>query len=163
VFILVFILWNNSWEIPVHTSILLPFSIYKITFPKDVNDQFIIDHKSIAEESLYFWDDNEIFNFLNSLNNEDNYIVYMQFVPSDEDMDAPNIVLSKPFFINRYSSSTTIRKFINGRLNLMIDKYYLDDIVIQPDVVGLWLIYNIAKFMCYNMYFYLYLNIRFYY
>jgi hypothetical protein len=151
--VIIYILWYDSSEIPIQTSILLPFSIYKITFPKDINEQFIIDYKSIAEESLYIWDDKEIKDFLNSLNNEDNYIVYMQFVPSDEDMDAPNIVLSKPFFINRYSSSTTIRKFINERLHLMIDKYYLDDIVIQPDVVGLWLICIIVKFTCYNMYF----------
>jgi energy-coupling factor transporter transmembrane protein EcfT len=152
VFIIVFILWNHSWEIPVQTSILLPFSIYKITFPKDIIDQYIVDNKSEKEETLYFWDNKEIKDFLNSLSQEANYIVYMQFIPSELDMDAPHIVLSKPFFINRHSSETTIRKFINERLHLMIEKYYLDNIVIQPDVVGLWLNYIIAKFICYNRY-----------
>jgi hypothetical protein len=60
----------------------------------------------------------------------------MEFMPSDEDMDAPQLILSKPFLINRHSSVTTIMKFINERLDKMVDVFYLDDIVIQPEIIG---------------------------
>lgn len=59
----------------------------------------------------------------------------MTFIPSDLDWDAPYLVLSKPFLINKHSSRTTIIKFINERLSLMVERYYLEDIVIQPDIV----------------------------
>jgi hypothetical protein len=58
----------------------------------------------------------------------------MEFRPSEEDMDAPFLILSKPFLINHYSSPTTIEMFINERLNYMIDTYYLDDSIILPNV-----------------------------
>lgn len=114
---------------------LLPFTINKITFSENITNPYltILPEK---EETFYSWEDKEIKEFLKSLGNDDNYIVNMQFIPSDLDMDAPNILLSKPFLINRHSSPTTIIKFINERLHFMIEKYYLDDIVIQPDVVG---------------------------
>jgi hypothetical protein len=60
----------------------------------------------------------------------------MYFLPSDEDWDAPKMFLSKPFLINRHSSPSTIRKFINERLDLMVERYCLEDIVIQPDGIG---------------------------
>jgi hypothetical protein len=45
--------------------------------------------------------------------------------------DPPQMLLSKPFLINRNSSAITITKFINERLDYMVDYYYLDDGIIQ--------------------------------
>lgn len=45
--------------------------------------------------------------------------------------DYPQMLLSKPFLINKFSSSTLITKFIFERLEIMVDYYYLDDEIIQ--------------------------------
>jgi hypothetical protein len=62
----------------------------------------------------------------------------MDFVPIDFKMDSPKIILSKPFLINKNSSPTTIMKFINERIDLMIDILYLDDYVLyaKDDLIG---------------------------
>ena len=63
---------------------------------------------------------------------KDNYIVTMEFLPFKDEIDAPYLILSKPFLVNEHSSITTIEKFINESLDLMVDKFYLDDNIIQP-------------------------------
>jgi hypothetical protein len=69
----------------------------------------------------------------NELDKNETYIVSMEFIPSKEDIDAPQLILSKPFLIHQYSSTPTIEMFINERLEFMIDIYYLDDSIIQPN------------------------------
>jgi hypothetical protein len=39
--------------------------------------------------------------------------------------------LSNPIWINKYSSPTTLSKFIHDRLFYMVDYFYLDDAIIQ--------------------------------
>lgn len=134
--VIVFILWFNSLETTIHTSMLIPLSIVKISFIDDMDSLIYISESNTKEERLYLWNYEEIESFLKSLNIDDNYIVEMEFMPSDEDMDAPQLILSKPFLINRHSSVTTILKFINERLDKMVDVFYLDDIVIQPEIIG---------------------------
>jgi hypothetical protein len=136
--VIVFLLWFNSLEISVHTTMLLPLSIVKISYVHEFDSLIYISDSNTKEERLYLWNYEEIKDFLNSLDIDDNYIVNMEFIPSDEDMYAPQLILSKPFLINRHSSVTTIMKFINERLDYMIEFFYLDDIVIQPnpDIVG---------------------------
>jgi hypothetical protein len=56
----------------------------------------------------------------------------MEFLPFKDEIDAPYLILFKPFLVNEHSSSTTIKKFINESLDLMVDKFYLDDNIIQP-------------------------------
>lgn len=83
----------------------------------------------------------------NELDKDETYIVSMEFIPSEEDVDAPYLILSKPFLLNQYSSTTTIQKFIDERLDYMTDIYYLEDSVIQSntDKVG-----PIIKLICYK-------------
>ena len=134
--ILVFILWFNSLETTIYTTVLIPLSIVKISFIDEIDSLIYISESNTKEERLYLWNYEEIESFLKSLNIDDNYIVEMEFMPSDEDMDAPQLILSKPFLINRHSSVTIIMKFINERLDKMVDVFYLDDIVIQPEIIG---------------------------
>ena len=47
------------------------------------------------------------------------------------------MLLSNPFLINKFSSPTLISKFINERLELMIDYYYLDDSVLEESSIVL--------------------------
>lgn len=127
---IVFILWNNSIETSIHSLILFPLSISKITFQEDLyKSPYFIEPSSIEKE-LYLWDQYKINEFLTDL--KDNYIVTMEFLPFKDEIDAPYLILFKPFLVNEHSSSTTIKKFINESLDLMVDKFYLDDNIIQP-------------------------------
>jgi hypothetical protein len=60
-------------------------------------------------------------------------------------MTAPHVVLCYPFLINKYSSSTTILQFIDERLDFMLKKYYLDEIVIQQGIPGPTIRINYTK------------------
>ena len=134
--VIIFILWINSSDISIQKAILLPLSISKIDFFEDIKDKidrWLIKFPS-KNDTFYFWDDQEIKEFLNSLGNE-NYIVSMEFIPSELDGDEV-FLLSKPICINKHSSTTTIRKFIDERLYLIQRQYNLEDIVFQSDAVG---------------------------
>jgi hypothetical protein len=74
-------------------------------------------------------------NYLNKLEDNENYILDIGFIPDIAlwDLDAPVMLLSKTLLINRNSSSTTITKFILERLDFMVDYYYLDDTIIQKE------------------------------
>lgn len=54
--------------------------------------------------------------------------------------------LSKPFLINRLSSPTIIFMFINQRVSIMADYYYLDDTIMQETIFGPVVIIKYAKF-----------------
>ena len=66
------------------------------------------------------------------------------FLPSELDWDK-GILMSKSIVINRHSSQTTIRKFINERLYILEERYNLEDIVNQSDVVGPMIEYHYSK------------------
>ena len=133
--VIIYILWYNSQEISVQTSIMLPLSISKIDFIKDFEkliDTWMIEFPA-KKETFYFWDDQEIKDFLKSLANE-NYIVNIYFFPSESDWNE-GILLSNSIVINSHSSPTTIRKFIKERLHILQEKYNFDDIIDQSDVI----------------------------
>jgi hypothetical protein len=138
IFVIAFILWHNSLLIPVNsleiTTIIFPVSIGSISYLHDSNKMIYFSDSHSVETNLYLWNKDEISDFLkNELDKNETYIVSMEFIPSKEDIDAPQLILSKPFLINQYSSTTTIEMFINERLEFMIDIYYLDDSIIQPN------------------------------
>lgn len=114
----------------IHSVILFPLSISKITFQEDLDKLAYFIEPSSIEKELYLWDQDEINEFLSEL--EDNYIVTMEFLPFEDEIDAPYLILSKPFLVNKHSSTTTIEKFIDESLVLMVDKFYPDDNIIQP-------------------------------
>jgi hypothetical protein len=56
------------------------------------------------------------------------------------------IVLSEPIVLNFFSSETTITKFINQRLFDMVDSLYLDDLIIQSDMILPGILIKYRKF-----------------
>jgi hypothetical protein len=58
------------------------------------------------------------------------------------------MIISKPILINKMSSPTTISKFLDERLNLMVDCYYLDDTIIQDmkNNAGPVILFNYTEF-----------------
>lgn len=92
VFVILFILWYNSSEIHIHTALLLPLSIDKISFAHNLDSVLYFYNSKLKQEKLYLWNLEEINDFLKSLDNE-NYLVTLEFIPSDEDIDSPQLIL----------------------------------------------------------------------
>ena len=110
-------------------AFVLPLSIDRISFLYEFDNFYVLDNSEMKERKLYQWNQEEIKQFLNSLDNE-NYLVRVEFVPSEEIIDAPWFMLSSPILINKHSSSTTIAKFINERVDIMVDFFHLENFLI---------------------------------
>lgn len=66
----------------------------------------------------------------------DNYWINFSFLPTVHGYGSEqgiNMVISDPIIVNRDSSAPLLSKFINHKLNLMVDFYYLDDSVINSE------------------------------
>jgi len=151
IIVIIFILYYNTKEISFGAMFILPLSINKITYyedlTKDIKDcSFVIIDAITETETFHLIKVNETSDFLNKLDDNANYIVNIEFIPDFAlfDENAPKMILSKPFLINRYSSSTNITKFIFERLEFMADYYYLDDGIIQ--LSGRVVLMNYNKF-----------------
>ena len=134
--ILIFlILYYNSSDIKISTAIMLPLSISKISYLDDLDIPIIPDFESQKIEYFRKFTIKETNEFLNKLEDNESYILETSFIPNIAlyDLDAPEMLLSKPLLINKNSSSTTITKFILERLDFMVDYYYLDDTIIQKE------------------------------
>jgi len=148
---IIFILYYNSIQLPIETTFVLPLSISKISYFNEIETESrIYIDSNWKTERFYLIKINEISDFLNELDINDNYIATIEFIPeiSEYNIDAPQLFLSKPILVNKFSSSTTLYKFIFERLNLMVDYYYLDDTIIQQckNGVGPIVIINYSKF-----------------
>nr|YP_009715287.1 hypothetical protein [Russula subnigricans]QGK88093.1 hypothetical protein [Russula subnigricans] len=131
---IIFLLWYNYDSNNLLCSIL-PLSIDRITYFEDIMnthysdlDNVYVDNKQ-NKKYLYFLDISEISDFLNTLNINDNYVVCIELIVSKEIYfsNEPRLLLSKPFLINRFSSATTISKFIDERVSYTAYYYNLDD------------------------------------
>jgi len=101
---------------------------------------FQLNHWTIIKQKdLFFYLKNlttDITDFLNSLNESDNYWVSFSFYPDiigyqiDEGI---KLFISDPILINRESSALLLTQFIMNRLNIMVDFYYLDDSIISSN------------------------------
>jgi hypothetical protein len=119
---IIYILYNNSISSSIIIVSIVPLSIKRISYFDEVRMSKIIDSNSKNSKLWRFKDiENKISNFLKRLEFYDNYIVIMEFIPEKRyfEIDAPLILLSKPFMINRFSSTKTISNFIYERLDLM--------------------------------------------
>uniref|UniRef100_UPI0031F3F22A hypothetical protein n=1 Tax=Russula vinacea TaxID=517384 RepID=UPI0031F3F22A len=129
----------------------LPLSINKISYLKEIGQNTIYVDSNSESKMLCLFNINEISDFLTwELDINNNYIATIEFIPdiSKYDIDAPQMILSKPFLINKFSSSETIMKFIDERLYYMVDYYCLDDTVIldNKNRSGPGVILNYTKF-----------------
>jgi len=72
---------------------------------------------------------NETSDFLNHLDDNKVYIVTLDFIISwlQYEEDSPVINLSKPILITKDSNPSLISDFIQSRIKLACDNYYLDD------------------------------------
>ena len=148
IIVIIFILWYNSTKLNIGTAYILPLSISKITWL----DDFTNDHRGIIvdpgvnKELLYSNTVDETTKLLNSLDSDSNYIGAIEYVNDlsiyhldlYNNNNKPRMILSNPFLFNKFSSCSLLTKFMNERLELMIDYYYLDDSVLEDSSIILF-------------------------
>jgi hypothetical protein len=117
------------------TSILIPFS-------SDNRIHFVHEFKI---KSLNFYNEKSSFflikeltkditNFLNNLNETDNYWLSLSFYPRIEgyaNNEGIQLHISDPILINKDSSPLLVTNFIMNRLNMITEFYGLDDSIIN--------------------------------
>jgi len=108
-------------------------SINKITYLNTIlpNNLFLFNNSSKIR--LYFNDYLEIIHFLGSLEQDKVYVLTFELVVSwflfEE--DSPVLNLSKPILVTKNSNPKLIFKFINDKIRLACDTYYLDDTILE--------------------------------
>lgn len=140
------VIYRNSIVVDVSTMVILPLSIKRITYLDDVKFSHIDSKREMLMLNLY--DIDQISNFIKILDINYNYMLNIEFSPvitGYNFTDAPQLLLSRPIAINKFSSHTTIFEFINRRLEYMIDYYYLDDFILQQSNDGPCLILHFQK------------------
>jgi len=146
VIVIIFILYYNSIKLNIATALILPLSISNISYLNDYSDKdspIIIDF-NVKKELLYLHNVDETTKFINNLDRDSNYIATIEYINDlsiyhldvyNNNNNTPRMILSDPFLINKFSSTTLLTKFMNERLELMIDYYYLDDSVLQDSTI----------------------------
>lgn len=146
VIVIISILWYNSTKLNIATAFILPLSISNISYLDDFTKGHtgIIVDPNVKKELLYSITIGETSKLLNSLDSDSNYIANIEYINdlsihyldvSNGNTNTPRMILSNPFLINKFSSPTLLTKFMNERLELMIDYYYLDDSVLQDSTI----------------------------
>jgi hypothetical protein len=69
IILIIYILWYNSIEIAIHTSVLLPLSIDKIDYLKILN-RFVKIEEKLEEKRLLIFDIYKISDFVNNLEDD---------------------------------------------------------------------------------------------
>lgn len=150
--VIIFILYYNTQQINSLTALILPLSFSKITFIEDLGDTISID-STLNSTIFYSCNIEETSNLIKNLEDDVNYVVNIEFVMDisliDSDLNIPRMHLSQPFVINKYNSSTTVTMFINRQLDLMIDYYYLDNLILleMQEKLGPVVVVHYAKIL----------------
>jgi hypothetical protein len=131
--LIIFLLYYNSGDIS--TAFIAPLSISKISYIDDLDIPAFPDFELEKIKIFNKFTIEETNDFLRELEDNESYLVELGFIPNISfwDIDAPQMLLSKPILINKNSSSTTITKFILERLDDMVDTFYLDDAILQKE------------------------------
>jgi hypothetical protein len=115
-------------------SLLTPFCRDEIHFVHDFDVKSLNYYK--MNGSVFYLKNLtlDITNFLDNLNETDNYWANLTFHPDILGYnidDGIKLFISDPILINKDSSPLLLTQFIMNRLNIMIDLYYLDDSIIN--------------------------------
>lgn len=117
---------------------IIPLSTNKITFldefvESESKSNKITFHNGTFINRFYFNDYKEISDFLNQLDNSKCFCLTFKFVVSwlQYEEDSPVIILAKPILVSNDSNPWLISKFINEKIRLACNSYYLEDSIID--------------------------------
>lgn len=129
IFVIIFILYYNTKIGNISTVFIIPLSLTKIDYLDDIIPNKIFISNDSKLNIFYFNDIIEVNKWLKTLEENETYVVTFEFIFSflNYNDDSPTINLTKPILINNNSNPRLISKFINERIRLACDYYYLDD------------------------------------
>jgi len=146
VIVIIFIVYYNSIKLNVANAFILPLSISNITYLDDFTNDHrgIIVDPNVNKELLYSITTGKTSKLLNNLDSDSNYIEAIEYINdlsiyysdvNNGNSNTPKMILSNPFLFNKFSSPNLLTKFMNERLEMMIDYYYLDDSVLEDSSI----------------------------
>lgn len=106
-------------------------STKEITFLKDLDNRITINKNGkFCYYKFLELNSNSIWNFLLDLDLNTVYSV-IPFITANNKPDEPYIILSQSILISGKSDPILISKYINDKIRLACDTYYLDDTVLE--------------------------------
>lgn len=104
-------------------------SITQITYLNQFYPNAMFHSSNCSVTIFYFYDIIEIVKWLETLEQNQAYVVTFDFVFSflTYNDDSPLINLAKPIIVTKNSNPNLISTFIRERIRLACDSYYLDD------------------------------------
>jgi hypothetical protein len=136
ILLILYIMHTNFDQSSYSLSLLIPFCQKEINFVQDFQVKNINYYKTQASVLFLTRLTSDLTDFLNNLDESQNYWVNFSFYPDIlgyKMEDGMKLHISEPILINIDSSPLLLTQFINDRLNLMIDFYYLDDSIINSN------------------------------
>lgn len=107
-------------------------TINNITYLNEIHENTMFISNNSELKILNHYDHLDIKHWLNSLEIDKAYVVTFEFIISlmMYDEDGPSINLGKPILITKNSNPLIISNYLNERINIMIDTFYLDDSIL---------------------------------
>jgi hypothetical protein len=134
IILILYLSYKNLDQTIYLTSLLIPVSKNEISYAHDLEVKSFNFHET--RKTVLFINDltGDLTDFINSLNEDDNYWVSFSFYPTITGYnidDGMQLFISDPILINKDSNPLLLTQFIMDRLHKMIDFYYLDDSIIN--------------------------------
>jgi hypothetical protein len=135
ILVIIFILYYNSLEYGIITSLIIPLSINKITYLEDILNEKENYHLNIFFLRkpnllwLSFSDYKEIMNLLCLLDHNKAYIVTFDLIldQSGYQLGDPSIILGSPILISKDSNPWLISKYLSSKVVKSCNSYDLND------------------------------------
>jgi hypothetical protein len=104
-------------------------SINRITFLDQFYPTGIFHINNPEFTNFYYSDWIEVIKFLNKLEEDTIYVVSFEFIFSWDTFneDSPTLILSKPILVTKNSNSKIISKFLQDRIHLTCENFYLNN------------------------------------
>jgi len=136
ILVIVFILYYNSVQLPIITSLIFPFSINKITFldeleiSKDVegNPSSIFYISNTNFTWFHFCDFQDVQDLLDILDHNKTYVVTFDLITDKSafELGNPSLILGSPIVITKKSNPWLITKYLVERIRLANWTYRLE-------------------------------------
>jgi hypothetical protein len=135
ILIIIFILYYNSLEYTIISSLIIPLSINKITFLEDIlkdKENYHFNIFYLRKPNLLwlnFGDIKEIKNLLCLLDNNKAYIVTFDLIldQSGYQLGDPSIILASPILISKDSNPWLISNYLVSQVVKACESYDLND------------------------------------
>jgi hypothetical protein len=136
IILILYLSYKNLDQNIYSISLLIPISKDKISYVHEFEIKSLEFYKT--RNTVLFLNDlkSDLNDFIDGLDEDSDYWISLSFFPTMTGYgldDGMQLYIADPILINKDSSSILLTQFIENRLQLMIDFYYLDDSIFDND------------------------------